>query len=104
MQMIDAYNHHLTSADVSGCTNLADLSLSGSRLTSVNLGTANNLALVQLRDCDLNESLTDHILLTLDISGRSGVQLDLTGNSSPSSSGMIHYANLKTKGWIASIT
>ena len=99
IQRIDSYDNHYTSADISGCTSLAQFSLSGSQLASIDLGTANNLTYVQLNNCGLTEFQVDYILLTLDGVGRSNGNLELDGNATPSTAGFIHYNNLKQKGW-----
>jgi hypothetical protein len=103
IQRIEAYDNYYTSADISSCISLIQFSLSGSKLSSLNLGTANSLILLQLKDCDLSESLTDYVLQTLDIAGHSNGQLDLSGNAAPSGNGMAYYNNLKLKGWTISI-
>ena len=104
IQRIDTYDNHYTSADVSGCTSLALFSLSGSKLSSLQLGTANNLTDVRLNYCGLTESQMDYVLRALDEAGRSDGHLELSGNEAPSGDGLIHNDNLKGKGWIIIIT
>ena len=99
IQRIDAYDNHYTSADISGCTSLVQFSLSGSKLASLEIGTANNLTNIQLNDCGLTESQVDYVLLTLDGAGRSNGNLELNGNAAPSLTGSVHINNLKQKGW-----
>jgi Leucine-rich repeat (LRR) protein len=99
IRMIDSYNNHYTSADISGCTNLNKLSLSGSQLSSLNLGTANYLTNLQLKNCGLTESQMDYVFHTLDVAGRSSGYLDLSGNASPSADGLVHLNNLIAKNW-----
>lgn len=103
IQRIDAYDNHYSSADISGCTALINFSLSGSKLVSLSLGTANHLTVVELKDCDISESLTDYVLQTLDEAGQHNGQLELSGNAAPSLSGMVHYNSLKGKGWTMTI-
>ena len=103
IEMIDAYDNHYTSADISGCTNLKELSLSGSKLTFLDLGTADYLTEVDLFNCNLTESLTDYVLQTLDEAGLSDGVLYLKGNAPPSASGLVCHDNLKNKGWAISI-
>jgi hypothetical protein len=104
IQRIDAYDNHFTSADLSGCSGLKQLSLSGSKLSSLNLGTANSIIDVQLVDCNLNVSQIDYILQTLDERGLINGKLELTENAPPSDNGMLHHNNLKGKGWTINIT
>lgn len=78
--------------------------MSGNQLTSLDLGTADNLADLQLKDCSLAKSVVDYILLTLDQVGQPNGTLVLTGNEAPSSAGIVHRDNLKIKGWTISIT
>ncbi|HBE43301.1 MAG TPA: hypothetical protein DDW27_19295 [Bacteroidales bacterium] len=91
-------NYH-SIADVSGCTSLVTFSLSGNKLDSVNLGTANNLTIVRLKDCGLTGFQVDYILNQLDQAGKSYGYLDITQNSAPSSEGMIHLNNLRARNW-----
>lgn len=100
---ISSHNNHYTSADLNGCTGLRILSLSGSQLASINLGTASNLLYVKLDDCGLIQSQVDYVLETLDVAGRSSGKLDLTSNTEPSIDGLYHLTNLVKKGWIVEI-
>jgi uncharacterized protein YjdB len=100
IESIEAYNNHYTSADIRGCTSLIEFSLSGSKLAFLNLGTANNLTNIQLKDCDLTESQVDYIFRTLYLAGLSNGFLELTGNSEPSAEGLIHLARLEERGWM----
>lgn len=99
IQRIDSYDNHYTSADISGCTNLAQFSLSGSQLTSLNLGNASSLTYVQLKDCGLTQPLVDYVLQTLYGAGLLTGNLELDGNAAPSASGLIYYNNLRQRGW-----
>lgn len=101
---IDAYGNHYTSADVSGCTALSQFLLSGSHLTSLNLGTANNLINVQLKNCYLSETLVDYVLAEIDAASNYGGNLELDGNAPPSSAGLTSRDNLVKKGWTVTIT
>ncbi|NSW95154.1 MAG: T9SS type A sorting domain-containing protein, partial [Bacteroidales bacterium] len=103
IQRIDAYGNNYSSADVSGCPNLSKLSLSGSKLNSISLGNAESLKYVYLDNCLLSKGLVDYVLKTLDEAGLSNGELNLTGNSGPSLDALIHYQNLKDRGWTASI-
>jgi len=96
---IDAYDNNYSGADLSGCTGLKILSLSSSKLSTLDLGTANNLYNIQLRNCELSVSQVDYILQTLDAAGRSNGYLDITANTPPSSDGLINLYNLKARGW-----
>jgi uncharacterized protein YjdB len=104
IQRIDSYDNHYTSADISGCTNLIQFSLSGSQLASLNLGTANNLTDVQLNNCGLTESQIEYVLQTLDVAGQSNGILELTGDTPQSLNGLTHFNNLIGKGWTINIT
>ncbi len=104
IQVIDAYNNHYTSAEISGCTNLRRLYLSGNKLATLDIGTATYLTNVQLKDCGLTESQVDYILYTLDGVGRFNGYLDLTNNEVPSSVGLVNLESLKGKGWTVFIT
>jgi hypothetical protein len=104
IERIDASDNHYTSVDRSGCTNLVEVYLSGNKMTSLNLGAANNLTQVSLNNCYIAESLTDYVLQTLDVAGLSDGELYLSGNAPPSASGMVCHDNLKSKGWTISIT
>ncbi len=99
IQSIESYNNHYTSADISGCTSLRLFSLSGNNLTSIDLGSANNLTNVLLKDCGLTTSLTDYVLSTLDGAGQSDGNLDINGNAAPSVDGLVHLWNLQGRGW-----
>lgn len=103
IQRIDAYGNNYTSADVSGCPNLAILSLSGSKLRSIDIGNAESLMYVYLKDCLLSRSMVDYVLKTLDEAGLSDGELDLEGNSGPSVEAMIYVQNLKDRGWTIKI-
>ena len=96
---ISAYGNHYTSADISGCTALRVFELSGSRLGSINLSTAENLTNVKLRDCALSQLNIDYVLKTLDDAGKLNGYLDITGNATPSIAALSHYYSLKAKGW-----
>jgi len=96
---ITAYGNHYTSADISGCAALRIFALSGSRLSSINLGTAENLTDVKLRDCALSQLNADYVLKTLDNAGKLNGYLDITGNATPSVAALSHYYSLKAKGW-----
>lgn len=102
IRRIDAFGNHYTSADVSGCTELREFSLSGSHLDSINLGTADRLNYVRLVDCSLTELQVDYIAKTLDDAGLSDGHLELKGNSGPTSNGSVNLENLKSKGWTLS--
>jgi hypothetical protein len=104
IQKIEANDNHYSSLDISGCTVLRHLALSGSQLASVNLGSAPALDFVQLKDCALIEELVDYVLKTIDEAGPGTGTIDLTENAAPSSNGMVHYNNLKAKGWTVNIT
>ncbi len=104
MQIIEVQDNHYTGADVSGCNMLRTFSISGSRLTTLNLGSASVMTDIRLKDCGLSQSLTDYVLQTIDGAGRSNGVLDLGGNSAPSASGMVHYNNLRNRGWTVTIT
>jgi hypothetical protein len=101
---IDAYDNHYTSADISGCTSLTQLSLSGSKLSTLDLTQDNNLTFVQLRDCWLSSSLTDYVLSRLDEAGLFDGYLELDGNAPPTSTGLTHRDNLVLKGWTVTVT
>lgn len=100
---IHSFGNHYTSADISGCTELRIFFLSGSKLTSLNLGTADNLTNVKLKDCSLTESQVDYVLHILDLAGKSNGNLDLAENPAPSSDGLVHYDNLKARDWTIEI-
>ena len=100
---IDSYDNHYTSADISGTTSLVQFSLSGSKLASLDIGTANNLTNVQLKDCDLTESQIDYVLQKLDGAGLSNGNLELNGNAAPSAAGLVYHSNLKQRGWTIAI-
>ena len=99
IESIESYKNHYTSADISGCTSLVKFSLSGSQLTSLDLGTANYLTDVQLKECGLTESQVDYVLNTLDGAGLFNGNLDLSVNTAPSADGLVHLNNLKERGW-----
>jgi hypothetical protein len=104
IQRINSYDNHYTSADISGCSDLREFYLSGSQLVSLNLGTANMLNDVRLKDCSLTESQTDYVLHTLDGAGQSVGYLELNGNdAAPSSNGLVHLGNLRGKGWTVTV-
>lgn len=103
IQRIDSYDNHYTSADISGSTSLVQFSLSGSKLASLDLGTANNLTNVQLKDCDLTESQIDYVLQKLDGAGLSNGNLELNGNAAPSAAGLVYHNKLKQRGWTIAI-
>jgi uncharacterized protein YjdB len=96
---IDAYDNHYTSADISGCTNITDFSLSGSQLTTLNLGSGGLLNYVRLNDCGLTQTQMDYVLHTLDSNNQPGGYLEIAGNAIPSAEGLVHLNNLKAKGW-----
>ncbi len=96
---IDAYDNHYTSADISGCTNITDFSLSGSQLSTLNLGSGSLLNYVRLNDCGLTQTQMDYVLHTLDSNNQPGGYLEIAGNAIPSAEGLVHLNNLKAKGW-----
>jgi hypothetical protein len=102
IKRIDANDNHYTSADVSGCMALSQFSLSGSHLESLDLGSANSLIYVRLKDCFLRVGLVDYVVATLDAAGNTGGYLELDGNAPPSSAGMVGINSLKGKGWTIS--
>ena len=104
IQRIDSYDNHYTSVDISGCTSLKELSLSGSKLASLDLSQASNLIDIQLKNCGLKASLVDNVLQIIDGAGKSDGYLELDGNAPPTTEGLLHYDNLKTKGWTIFIT
>lgn len=104
VEKIEAYDNHYTSADLSGCTSLKELELSGSQLSSVNLAQNRNLLDARFKDCGLVETLVDYILKTLDENGMNGGILDLSENAAPSTDGLVNYNNLISKGWTVNIT
>ncbi|HNR42853.1 MAG TPA: Ig-like domain-containing protein [Bacteroidales bacterium] len=104
IRTIEAYNNHYSDADVSGCTVLEQLQLSGSRLASIDVSGVKGLILVELKDCGLAQPMVDHVLKTLDEAGWFEGTLDLSGNSAPSAAGMTHYNNLTGREWTVSIT
>jgi Leucine-rich repeat (LRR) protein len=101
---IEAYDNQYTSADLSGCTALEKLMLSGSHLSSINLSGTGDLVFAELKDCNLVQSLVDYVLKTLDEAGGFDGYLDLTENSAPSSTALVHYNNLISKGWTVTVT
>mgnify|MGYP005848665435 CR=1 FL=1 len=103
IRRIDAYENNYTSADVSECPSLSILSLSGSKLRSINIGNAESLMYLYLKDCLLSRSMVDYVLKTLDEAGLSDGELDLTGNSGPSVESIIYIQNLKDRGWTIKI-
>lgn len=96
---IKAYDNKYTSADISSCTGLYRFYFSGNKLTSLNLGTADLLIDVKLKDCGLTQEQVDYVLNTLDVAGRSNGYLDLTLNASPSETGLIYLNNLRNRNW-----
>lgn len=96
---IDAYDNHYTSADISGCTNIHEFSLSGSHLSTLNLGTPGHLIYVRLNDCGLTTAQMDYVLQTLDANNQPGGYLEIADNAAPSATGLVHLNNLKNKGW-----
>ncbi len=104
LERINASDNHYTSADISGCTSLKQLELSGSQLTAINMTNTGNLTLVNLKDCGMSQSLVDYVLRTLDEAGRFDGVLEITDNSAPSTAGMVNYNNLISKGWTVNIT
>jgi hypothetical protein len=103
IKSIESNDNQYTSADINGCTSLKKLELSGSKLASLDLGSANSLISVQLKDCGLTKAQTDYVLNTLDRAGLQGGYLELKGNTVPSQEGLVHYNNLLAKGWIVTI-
>jgi hypothetical protein len=101
---IQAYENKYSSADVSGCSSLQKLSLSGNPLTSLSLGTADVIKYVALKDCNLTQSLVDYVLQTIDQKNIESGELDLTGNAAPSTAGIAHAQNLRTKRWTVNIS
>ena len=99
IKWIESYSNHYTSADISDCTNLMRFNLSGSQLDSLDIGTADNLIEVKLKDCGLTEPQTDYVLQTLDEAGLSNGYLELTGNAAPSAEGLVHHDSLEGRGW-----
>jgi len=99
VQTIDSYANHYSGADLSGCDKLERLTLSESKLTTLNIDQTGTLTNLQLKDCGLTVSLADYVLGTLDKAGKTGGSLDLTGNCIPSTEGMVSYNNLLGKGW-----
>jgi len=95
IKWIESYSNHYTSADISDCTNLMRFNLSGSQLDSLDIGTADNLIEVKLKDCGLTEPQTDYVLQTLDEAGLSNGYLELTGNAAPSAEGLVHHDSLE---------
>lgn len=104
IERIDASDNHYVSADLTGCLQLKEISLSGSKLAAVNLGTPNNLTRVNLKNCYIPELLTDYVLQLLDDSELINGEVDLEGNAPPTPSGMDYHDNLKSKGWTVRIT
>lgn len=103
IRRIDSYDNHYTSADVSGCSELKELSLSGSQLDALDLGTAANINYLRLTNCGLDGSQVNYVLKTLDDAGLTGGYLELEGNEGPTADGNINLANLKSKGWTIKI-
>jgi flagellar hook assembly protein FlgD len=59
---------------------------------------------MELQDNVLSQPQIDYILHTLDGAGQSNGILYLTGNAAPSAEGLVHYDNLKVRGWTITIT
>jgi len=104
IQRIDSYDNLYTSADISGCVSLKQFSLSGSKLDSIQLGTAYSLMYLRLKDCGLNETQTDYVLRTLDLANRTEGYLEIDVNEPPSVAGLVHFESLKAKRWTIHIT
>lgn len=104
IESIEANGNHYTSLDISGCTSVRRLELSGSPLAAVNLGSPVSLVTADLKNCMLTGENVDYVLNTLDAAGRTNGTLDLSENSPPSAEGMIRYNSLRSKGWTVSIT
>lgn len=104
IERIDSYDNNYSSADVNGCVALKELSLSGSKLSNLDIGNTPALTVVELADCSLSETQVDNVLETLDNAGRINGKLDLSGNHAPSAGGTAHAASLKSKGWIVNAT
>lgn len=104
IQSIQASGNNYSGLDISGCTSLNRLEMSGSRLTTVALGSAPALNIILLKDCVLSEQNVDYALATFDAGGVLNGTLDLSENFPPSAAGMVHYNSLKSKGWTVYIT
>lgn len=104
IQMIDSYNNHYSNADISGCSSLTKLSLSGSKLSSLDIGTADYLTTVKLKNCSLTQPQVDYVLHILDGAGLSNGTLHLSGNAEPSAYGLVHLDNLRGRGWTIDIS
>jgi hypothetical protein len=101
---IEAYDNHYTSADINGCTALKQLLMSGNHLESLNLGTADVLKEIDLKDCFLPESIVDYVLSTIIDAEEFSGTLELTGNAPPSSVGIVNRESLISRGWTVNIT
>jgi hypothetical protein len=104
IKRISASDNKYSDVDLTGCTGLLTLELSGNILTQLDIGAASSLGDVDFSNCSLSQSLTDYVLQTIDGAGLSNGVLDLAGNSAPSASGMVHYNNLRSRGWTVTIT
>lgn len=104
IKRISANDNKYSDVDLTGCTGLLTLELSGNILTQLDIGAASSLGDVDFSNCSLSQSLTDYVLQTIDGAGLSNGVLDLAGNSAPSASGMVHYNNLRNRGWTVTIT
>ncbi|MBN1186538.1 MAG: T9SS type A sorting domain-containing protein [Bacteroidales bacterium] len=99
IRVVESYNNYYTSVDVSDSPNLRNIDFSECQLTALNFGNGGYMKDVRLRNCNLTESLIDYVLQVLDAAGHSYGILDLTGNSAPSSTGLVHIDNLIARGW-----
>ncbi len=104
IQSIEANGNHYSSLDISGSIMLNRLEMSGSQLSTIMLGSAPVLNNVLLKNCVLTEQNVDYVLAAFDTGGPLNGTLDLSENFPPSAAGMVHYNNLKSKGWTVYIT
>jgi hypothetical protein len=104
IESIQSSDNHYTSADLTGCSGLSVLDLSGSRLAALMIGSGESLTDLRLLNCGLSQVQVDLVLNTLDASGKLNGFLYLEGNAYPSLSGLDRVNSLKSKGWTINLS
>ena len=96
---VQAYNNHLTGASLSNQPLMWNCLLADNALTSISLDGCTALRHLNLSRNQLGSAALDSVLAVLDTDAVALETADLTENAQPpSAAGMVHYANLSSRG------
>ncbi len=95
----------ITNVDIHGQVQLRELKIAHNQISVINIDGCTGLDRIYMGYCNFSEAQVDYILATVDgfnttynYSGYNAT-LDLTGNSVPSATGLVHKANLEARNW-----